>query len=59
MLYLNPDPKAPAADGGEETDYWIGNLTISGQKERVLAAYEKQGVFEIFTSHPTNTKQWI
>lgn len=59
MLYLNPDPKAPAADGGEETDYWIGNLTIGGQKERVLAAYEKQGVFEIFTSHTTNTKQWI
>lgn len=59
MLYLNPDPKASAADGGEETVYWIGNLTIGGQKERVLAAYEKQGAFEIFTSHPTSTKQWI
>lgn len=59
MLYLNPNPNASAAEGGEETVYWIGNLTINGQKERVLAAYEKQGVFEIFTSHPTSSKQWI
>lgn len=44
---------------GIDPVYWIGNLTIDGKNEKVLACYTRMGWFAIYTSHPTNKKQGI
>lgn len=56
-IYHNPNPNASGAEGGDGNAYWIGNLTINGKKEKVLALYQRQGAFQIFTSHPTENDQ--
>lgn len=58
-IYHNPNPNASGAEGGDGNAYWIGNLTIDGQKERVLACYTRMGWFAIYTSHPTSKNQGI
>ncbi|ANZ57418.1 hypothetical protein BGL34_05740 [Fructilactobacillus lindneri] len=58
-IYHNPNPNAAGAEGGDGNSYWIGYLTIDGKKQRVLACYQRQGVFEIYTSQPTSSSQWI
>lgn len=58
-IYHNPNPNASGAEGGDGNAYWIGNLTINGQKERVLACHTRMRWFAIYTSHPTSKNQGI
>ncbi|WP_429971748.1 hypothetical protein ACQW5G_03860 [Fructilactobacillus sp. Tb1] len=58
-LYHNPNPNASSAEGGMTPNYWIATDTIDGKKQRVLAAYEKNNMFQVYTSEPTSKYEGI
>ncbi|MCK8627647.1 hypothetical protein [Fructobacillus cardui] len=48
---------APNQNYTDGVTFWTATLTINGKKENVVASYERQGYFAIFTKEPTSKPQ--